>query len=426
MPTLVRALGRWSFTAILLNLVIGASAFGLPGDIVALLGPYAPWAYVIGGIGILLIGTCFAEVSSYFDQAGGPYLYAREAYGRFAGIYIAYLMTFVRIAAAAAVANLFATYLTQFFPLADAGLTRAFILTALIALFVIINVLGVEMGASVSNTFAMLKIGSLAAFGFAGIAYLALKGSLGAAPAAQPLTANTWLEAFVLTVFAYGGFEAGLVPAGEAKDARKDAPVAVFATLGIAVLLYTLVQISVSYILPTASASKRPVAEAAGVIFGSTGPTLMSIAAMISICGYLMATILAGPRILYALAEQGDAPRLFRRVHARFRTPHVAILVFSAAVWTLTVFGTFRWAAFVSAVTRLLVYGAVCAAVFVFRRKQMQAAFRPPLAPVAAVLGISFCLLLVTRMGWVEAGIMAGVAVLAAISWWLAEEMQTK
>jgi APA family basic amino acid/polyamine antiporter len=417
--TLVRALGRWSFTAILLNLVIGASAFGLPGEVTALLGSYAPWAYVIGGFGILMIGVCFAEVASYFDQAGGPYLYAREAYGRFAGIYIAYLLTFVRISSAAAVTNLFATYLAQFFPGVDGGMKRAIVLTSLLALVVLINFFGVQVGAGASNTFAVLKVGSLALFGVGGIIYLFIHGSVGAT-AAAPITASSWLQAFVLTVFAYGGIEAGLVPASEAKDARKDAPIAVFATLGTAALLYISVQVAVTFTFPEAAASKRAVGDAAGVIFGAAGPSVTSVAAIIAVCGYLMATILSGPRVLYALAEQGDTTTLLGRVHPRFRTPHVALFTFGAAVWALTVFGTFQWGAFVSAVTRLLIYASVCSAVFVFRRSSRTAGLRIPFAPLAAVLGIAFCAILVSRMGWKELVVMVVVAVLAGISWFAA------
>ncbi len=415
MPTLVRALGRWSFTAILLNIVIGASAFGLPGDIAALLGPNAPWAYAIGGLGILMIGACFAEVASYFDQAGGPYLYAREAYGRFAGIYIAYLMTFVRISAAAAVANLFATYLAQFFPALEAGTPRAVALTVLLVTITGINYLGVQLGAGVSNAFAVLKVGSLAAFGIGGLAFVLWHREFSAAPAANVITAKSWLEAFVLTVFAYGGFEAGLVPASEAKDARKDAPIAVFATLGIAALLYTLVQVGVTFALPGAATSKRAVADASAVIFGAAGPQIMAIAAVIAICGYLLASILAGSRVLFALSEQRDTIAAFGKVHPRFHTPHVALLIFAAITWALTIFGTFSWAARVSAVTRLLVYASVCGAVFVFRRRN-RAGLRLRYAPLAAFAGIGFCALLVTRMGAKEMLVMAVVGLLAGLS----------
>ena len=101
--TLVRALGRWSLAAIILNIVIGASAFGVPGEIASLIGKYGPWAFLIGGLFMLTVGACFAEVASYFDQTGGPYLYARKAYGPFVGICIAWLMCLVRISSIAAI-----------------------------------------------------------------------------------------------------------------------------------------------------------------------------------------------------------------------------------------------------------------------------------------------------------------------------------
>jgi amino acid transporter len=427
--TLVRALGRWSLAGIILNIVIGASAFGVPAGVAALLGPASPWAFVIGGVGMLMIGTCFAEVASYFDQTGGPYLYARHAYGPFVGIFIAWLMCLVRVAAAAAVCNLFVTYVAQFWPPADEGAARVVLLTLLLATFAAVNVLGVRIGANASNGLAILKIGTLALFGVGGLLFLALHHSPGAAAALQPVTGNSWLEAFVLTVFSYGGIEVGLVVTGEAKQARRNAPFAVFAVLGVAVVLYTLVQVAVTYTLPGAATSKRAVAEASAVIFsgiGESAPALMSVVALISVVGYLMAAVLTGPRILYALSEQGDLPPFFARVHPHFRTPHTAIVFFTVVIWALAVWGSFRSTAVISAVTRLFVYAAVCGAVFVFRRRPpldtvtgapLNPEFRTRFVPFAALLGIAFCGLLLTLMGRVELIVMAVVAAIATATW---------
>jgi basic amino acid/polyamine antiporter, APA family len=420
--TLVRALGRWSLAAIILNIVIGASAFGVPGEIAALIGKYGPWAFLIGGLFMLTVGACFAEVASYFDQTGGPYLYARKAYGPFVGICIAWLMCLVRISSIAAICNLFVIYLGYFVAGADQGAIRVLLLSGLLFVFAALNVRGVRTGATASNMFAVLKIGALAIFALAGLFFLLIKQSPGTAIASVPITPASWLEAFILTVFSYGGIEVGLVATGEAKDARRDAPIAVFAVLGVAVLLYTLVQVAVTFTLPEAAHSKRAVAESAMVIFGSSGAVLMSVAAIVSICGYLMAAILTGPRILYALAEQRDLPGFLAAVHPRFRTPHVAIILFTIVIWMLTIWGTFRWAAFVSAVTRLLVYAAVCGAVFVFRRRPprspadgsvLNAVYQPWFTPLAAVLGIGFCGVLITRMGWAELAVLGGVAVIS-------------
>src|SRR5882762_2057578 len=125
---LVRTIGRWSLAALMLNTMIGASIFGLPSLIAARLGRLSPIAYFVALAGIAVIAACLAEVSSYFQEAGGPYLYAREAFGSFAAIQVGWLTWLSRITASAAVANLFIAYLSAFFPRALETVLRALVL----------------------------------------------------------------------------------------------------------------------------------------------------------------------------------------------------------------------------------------------------------------------------------------------------------
>src|ERR1700687_4220607 len=90
-PKLLRAIGRWGLSALMVNAIIGSGIFGLPSIVTRLLGTFGPWAYLAAAAGIGVVAACFAEVSSQFSEAGGPYLYARVAYGQFAGIQIAWL-----------------------------------------------------------------------------------------------------------------------------------------------------------------------------------------------------------------------------------------------------------------------------------------------------------------------------------------------
>ena len=172
-------------------------------------------------------------------------------------------------------------------------------------------------------------------------------------------------------VFAYGGFEAALLPLGEAKNPRRDAPVALFATLGLCALLYTLVQMVVVATLPDPGAAERPLAAAAGMFLGTRGATLMALGALISVYGYLAGAMLNVPRLSYAMAEQGDLPPRFGAVHPRYRTPHVSVLVFAALTWALASVGSFLQNLSLSAVSRLLTYGAVCVALIVLRRREL-------------------------------------------------------
>ncbi len=121
--SLVRAIGRWSLAALMLNTVIGASIFGLPSLLAAHLGKFSPAGYLVTAVGIAAVAACLAEVASQFREAGGPYLYARASFGRFAAIQIGWLTWLTRIVATAAAADLFVSYLTQFFPSAEASAT---------------------------------------------------------------------------------------------------------------------------------------------------------------------------------------------------------------------------------------------------------------------------------------------------------------
>lgn len=409
-------MGRWSVAALILNIVIGASVFGLPKELAALLGPLSPWAYLAAGAIILCIAACFAEVSSYFDQTGGPYLYAREAYGPFIASLIAWLLILVRIASVAANANLLAPYLSQFIPALGTPLARAVIITAFLGVVAYLNIRGVKSGALTSDALAWVKVLVLVVFIGAGTYFVVAHGRSAPPSAVQPVTAGSWFEALLLLVFGYGGFEAALVPMAEAKNPKRDAPVALFTVLGLAIVLYTLVQVTVVFTFPGAAASARPLADAAAVSMGHAGPVMIGIGSIISIVGYLVANLLSGPRVIYAFAERGDAPQFLAKTSARFRTPIIAILLFTFCAWVFALLGSFRYGAVLSAVARLVIYAAVCGSVFVFRKRGLSGHLLPG-AQLFAVIGIALCLVLLARMKMVEGLVLLAFIAVSTITW---------
>ncbi|HLY53276.1 MAG TPA: hypothetical protein VKQ31_09735, partial [Steroidobacteraceae bacterium] len=185
-------------------------------------------------------------------------------------------------------------------------------------------------------------------------------------------------------------------------------------------------QLIVMRVLPDASTSARPLVDVARVMMGSGGAVLVSIGVLISVYGYLSANLLGVPRGVFALAERGDFPAAFAAIHPRFRTPHVSIVAIALAVWGFALFGSFAWNVTLSAVARLLYYGAVCAAVPVLRRKQPQAAtFRLPLGPVLPALGIAICLTLLTRVDFSKSLILLAVILTALVNWLLVRGRST-
>src|ERR1700731_4100698 len=141
---LVRAIGRWSLAALAVNSIIGSGIFGLPSTVAALLGKRSIAGVVIAGAAIGIIMACFAEVASQFTQAGGPYLYARTAFGRLIGIETGWILWLARLTASAAGANLFVIYLAEFWPQAKEPGLRFAILSLLVGILAMINLRGVR------------------------------------------------------------------------------------------------------------------------------------------------------------------------------------------------------------------------------------------------------------------------------------------
>lgn len=415
---LVRAIGRWSLVALVVNSIIGSGVFGLPSVVAALIGKASIWAVLVAGAGMSIIMGCFAEVASHFQQPGGPYLYARVAFGRLMGIQTAWMLWLGQVAAPAANANLFVIYLGEFFPHAKDPLPRALILTALVGILAFVNVRGVRAGAQVSDLFTAAKLVPLFGVIVLGALVLAHRHWQIATASFPAINGSQWMKAVLLLVFAYGGFETALAPMSEAKDPRRDAPFALFAAVVLCTAIYALIQWVVVGVLPDAAHSARPLADVARIALGPVGAALVAIGALISFYGYLSAKILAMPRVLFALAEERDFPESFAAVHARFQTPYLSILAFAGLVWIFSLIGEFKWNVTLSAVARLLYYSVGCAALPVLRRRQPEGAlFRLPAGTFLATLGIVICLILVTRIDFGQSLIVAATIALALLNW---------
>jgi amino acid transporter len=414
---LVRAIGRWSLAALTINSVIGSGVFGLPSTLAALVGTWSPLAVLFAGACMAVIMACMAEVASYFSQTGGPYLYARVAFGRMMGIQMGWMLWLAQAAAPAANANLFVIYLAEFWPRVRNPLPRFLILTVLVGLLAVINVRGVRAGTQVSNFFTVAKLMPLLAVIVIGVIAI-IHGRGAAVQAAAPAGVNELLKAMLLSVFAYGGFETALTPMAEAKHPRRDTVFALFVTLIMCTLIYGLIQWVVVDLLPNAAHSDRPLADVARIAVGHYGAALVTIGALISFYGYLSAKILATPRVTFALAESGDFPKVFAAVHPRFHTPYVSILVYATLVWLFSLGGSFAWNLTLSAVARLFYYGVSCASLPVLRKKRPgEAVFHLPGGRIFSVLGVVICIVLVTRVDLAESVILFATIATALLNW---------
>jgi basic amino acid/polyamine antiporter, APA family len=421
-PGLVRTLGRWSLAALAINSVIGSGIFGLPSTVAGYIGKGSVVAVLIAGAAMAVIMGCFAEVASQFSAAGGPYLYARTAFGRLAGILVGWTLYLSQTAAPAANANLFVVYLAEFWPRAKEPWPRFLILTVLVGLLALINARGTRQGAVVSNVFTIAKILPLLLVICAGAAVTLFHPMPWSGVQSYP--AHAWMKAIFVLIFAYGGFESALAPMGEARNPVRDTAFALIVTAIFCTALYAMVQWVVVGVLGPAATSDRPLAEVARITMGNRGAGLVAIGALISVYGYLSAKLLGMPRVTFALAEAGDLPPIFAAVSSRFHTPWFSILFFATAVWGLALAGSFAWNVTLSVMARLFYYGVVCAAVIALRRKHTRreaarpSGFRLPFGPLWAVVGVLICLLLTTQAD-LSKSLILGVTVAAAVLNWL-------
>jgi basic amino acid/polyamine antiporter, APA family len=415
-PQLVRAIGRWSMVALVINSIVGSGIFGLPAPVAALLGGASPLAVLMAGVAMGVVIACYAEVASQFTETGGTYLYLQHAFGRLIGLQAGWMTLLTRLTACAASVNLLVAYLGEFWPQATAPAPRLIVISALVGALAVVNYRGVGAGTRVSNAAVVAKLAALALVCLAGVVYLALHPPRASLPHVGD--ANGWLQAMLLLFFAYGGYEAALNPSGEVRDPRRDVAFALFVALGTVTAAYATLQWIVVGVLADPAHSQRPLADAARVVLGPPGAALIAIGALISVYGYLSANLLGVPRQLFALAERGDFPAAFAAVHPRLRTPHVSILVFAALLWAFALLGSFSWNVTLAAVARLFYYGAICVAVPVLRRRQPQtAAFRVPGGVVLPVLGVVICALLLTRVDFTKSVILLVTVGIALVNW---------
>jgi amino acid transporter len=400
-PTrLLRVMGRRDLTSAVVNSVIGSGVFGLPSAVAALTGARSPAAVLLAGLGMFTIVLCVAELASRFDTTGGPYLYARVAFGGTVGFHVGWLLVCTRVLSGAAVLNVLTAYLATLLPWVGTPAGRACAMTATVAIITAINVRGVRQAAWTVNLFTVAKLLPLTLLIVLGSARLRADVF-----ATQRVAAPDWAGAVLLMVFAYGGYEIAVVTAGETKRPREDMPFALVAGMAVVTAVYCLTQLAVVGVLPHAAASKAPVADALRVLLGAGGAVLGGVAAVISACGWLTGTTLLLPRVLFSMAERGELPALLGRVHPSFRTPHVAIILNSLVSLGLALAGTFTQTATLAAIGRLVVLVVICAAVVALRRQGgSPAGFILPAGITFAVLGIVFSVwLLSTRsfaQGW--------------------------
>jgi len=393
---LVRGISRCDLTAIAINTVIGTGIFILPARVTGLIGSYSLFAFVACALIVAFIVLCFAEVSSRFQTTGGMYLYAKEAFGSAVGFEVGWLYWIVRVTTFATNCNALLIYIAYFFPSAVEGYGRVIIVTSVVLVMTSVNFIGVRESAILTNIFTVGKIVPLLIFAAIGIFFIQPANfSFSATP-----EYGKFSEAILILIYAFVGFEAAVIPAGETKNPQKAVPFALLLALAFCAVLFIIIQIVAIGTLPNLAESKTPLADAAQNFLGSFGATFIAVGALVSVLGNLNGGFLAASRIPFAMAEQKELPQIIARTHSRFKTPYVSLFLTALVVLVFTLQTSFYAALTIATITRLLVYATTCAALPVFRKKENapQAKFIAPFGILASILSLILIIWLLTNV----------------------------
>lgn len=391
---LIRGVRRWDLVAIVVNGIIGAGIFGLPSEVYALIGAYSLLAFLVCALLTGSLVLCFAEVSSRFSETGGPYLYAEKAFGSVVGFEMGWLVWLNRLLGFAAVCNLLVAYLAFFLPAVESGLWRVFLITSIVATFTVVNVAGVRASAVATDIFTVSKLIPLVLFILTGLFFIDPENY----SSAVELSYQSFSRAVMLLVFAFGGFEVATFNAGEARDPRRNIPFAMLTGTGIVAAIYILIELVCIGTLPGLAHSERPIADASSRFLGTAGASMIALGAIVSMTGYLNGTILAAPRLPFAMAEQGQLPRILAATHKRFHTPHVAILLSSAVMLTFTLWHSFMSAVTFTTLIRLIMYFVTALSLLALRRNNdgRVAEFEAPGGVFVAIVSLALCAWLIS------------------------------
>ena len=389
---LKRDLGAGATLAIVVGSVIGSGIFLVPSAMTSSVGDpgivFAVW--VFAGLLSLAGALSFAEMGAAMPEAGGGYVYLREAYGPLWGFVYSWTMTWVgKSGGAATLATAFFYYLAHFFPGLETVIARVglpigpgggpleitvgqLVAMALILALAVVNYFGVRLGGLVQVISTIAKVGLIGGIVVAAFVWGEGSGAHFRETIPAPGGVAGFFAALVAALWAYEGWADVSYVASEVKNPQRSLPRALGAGVLIIITVYLLANLAYFYVLPPGdvASSNRVAATMMERVAGPVGAGLVSLAAMISIFAALNGTLLSTARVPYAAACDGLFFAAARRVHPKHRTPSVAI--FTVGVWSALLVLSGRYEELFTYVifATWLLYGMSAAAVIVLRRKR--------------------------------------------------------
>jgi APA family basic amino acid/polyamine antiporter len=385
---LVRVIGTGALGLNVVNMVVGAGIFALPGLVAVKLGSAAILAYLVCSVVVALVFLCFAEVGSRVSRSGGAYAYIEEAFGPLAG-FIAFILFWFgfTVLADAAITVFMVDQIADLFPILSESIPRAIFIIVLLIFLAAVNVRGVTAGVRLYIFNTLAKLVPLLLLLVAGLFVINVENlAIPEWPSAAQIGTTT-----ILLFFAFTGAESALNTSGEVNNPAKTVPLGLLLGLGGILLLYVGLQTVAQGVLgpELANNTETPLAAVATKVFGGWGGKMLIAGAVISIYSTLSGDMLGGPRIIFASALDGNLPKFFGKVHPKYKTPHVAIIFFAIVIGVFALSGTFERLVFLGTGSVLLVDLGVSLAVLRLRRRDglpKDGEFRLPFGPVIPLL----------------------------------------
>ena len=374
-----------------INGIIGTGIFLLPARVFGAAGGMSWLAWVAIGSVCLLVGLCFCEASGRADRNGGPYLYARDAFGRWVGVGVGWMALAANVFAYGAVARGFGRNLSFLLPALSQTGPQIALALAVIGALAWLNYRGIKPGALASDLFSGAKLIPILAF--VGIGLFFVNWSrLDVPPPVTPKFEAIKVGGFA-ALFACTGFEYVPVTAGETDNPRRNVPLALFFALAGSILLYVLVQLVFLGTHPNPAVADKPLAEAAAAFAGPWMGRFVAVGSVISSAGYLTGVALVTPRYLSSLGENDELPGWFARSHPRYGTPFVAIGLTATVCAGMAVFADFDRLSDLNNAAVFAQYVPTCLAVLVLRRTKGKSSFTLPFGPLIPLLATFGCVL---------------------------------
>jgi amino acid transporter len=403
---LVRVIGSGALGLGVVNMVVGAGIFVLPGRIAAELGSAAILAYLVCSVAVALIFLCFAEVGSRITRSGGAYAYIEDAFGPFAGFIASILFWFGYSALAdAAITVAMVEAMTIAFPLLGESIPRAVFIIALFMFLTVVNIRGVKAGVRLYVFNTLAKLIPLLLLLVAGLFAINMENlAIPEWPSAQEFGAGA-----ILLFFAFTGAECALNASGEIKNPSKTVPMGLLiGIVGLLVLYVGLQTVAQGVLGPElANNTEAPLAAVAVEVFGGWGGKMLLAGVVISIYGAISGDMLGAPRVIFASSLDDNLPKVLAKVHPKYKTPHVAVIFFAIVVCAFALSGTFRYLAVFATGSLLLIDLGVSLAVLRLRQRDglpKTGEFRLPFGPLIPLLS---CL----TVGWLVMQVPAEEAI---------------